>query len=88
MSESSLYLLSQRLRLLARASVLVSQDGDYLAGHIRSSFEAAFMRASSLLDRMVDGDQLRQADLAWLQRTSGRVQALRPHVRELERSVL
>ena len=88
MSESSLYLLSQRLRLLARAQVAVTADGDYLAGSIRRSFEAAYQRASSLLDLMVDGDQLRPTDLDWLQRTSGRVQALRPHVRTLEQSVL
>jgi hypothetical protein len=88
MSESSLYLLSQRLRLLARVNVAVTQDGDYLAGHIRAGFEAAFRRASSLLDLVIDGDQLRPADLAWLTRTTKRVQALRPHVRELEQSVL
>jgi hypothetical protein len=88
MSESSLYLLSQRLRLLARANVLVTADGDRFAGHIRSGFEAAFRRASSLLDLVVDGDQLRPTDLAWLSRTTQRVQSLRPHVRELEQSVL
>jgi hypothetical protein len=88
MSESSLYLLSQRLRLLARANVLVTADGDFLAGHIRSTFETAFRRASSLLDLVVDGDQLRPGDLAWIARTTQRVQTLRPHVRELERSVL
>jgi hypothetical protein len=88
MSESSLYLLSQRLRLLARVEVQVTQAGDLLAGRIRHTFERAFQRTSALLDLVVDGDQLQPADLAWLQRTTQRVQALRPVVRELEQSVL
>jgi len=84
MSESSLYLLSQRLRLLARRDVLVSASGDYVAGRIRRQFEAAFRQASSLLDLVVDGDQLSAGDIAWLKRAQARVESLRPHVRALE----
>ena len=88
MSESSLYLLSQRLRLLARRDVLVSANGDYVAGRIRRQFEAAFRQASSLLDLVVDGDQLRESDLRWLARAQARVERLRPHVRALEREAI
>jgi hypothetical protein len=87
MSEAQLYLLSQRLRLLARQRVSVTQDGDFLSGRLRLAFESAFQRTSSLLDLVVDGDQLRPGDMAWLSRTQKRVQQLRPAVRELEASV-
>jgi hypothetical protein len=85
MSESSLYLLSQRLRLLARRDVLVSVNGDYVAGRIRRHFEAAFVRTSAMVDLVVDGDQLTAGDIAWLKRAQARVELLRPHVRALER---
>jgi hypothetical protein len=88
MSESSLYLLSQRLRLLARRDVLVSANGDYVAGRIRRQFEAAFQRTSSLLDLVVDGDQLQASDLHWLKQAQARVELLRPHVRALEREAI
>lgn len=84
MGESSLYLLSQRLRLLARANVTVDQRGDRLAGEIRQVFSRAHQRVSSLLDLVVDGDQLRPEDIAWIVRMQSRVQALRPAVRKLE----
>ena len=87
MSEGALYLLSQRLRLLARHQVQVTRDGDYLVGRIRPGFEAAFRRTSRLLDLVVDGDQLTNADLRWLRRAQARTQLLRRHVRELEQSV-
>jgi len=86
MSESSLYLLSQRLRLLARADIYLAEDGRVVAGQIRRHFEAAFRRASGLLDLVVDGDQLAEADLRWLKRAQARTQALRGHVRELEQA--
>jgi hypothetical protein len=86
MSESSLYLLSQRLRLLARREIRVTPDGDYLAGQLRPAFEAAFRRAASVLDLLIDGDQLTEDDLRWLKRAQARVERLRPHVRALERA--
>lgn len=88
MSESSLYLLSQRLRLLARRDVMITASGDFLGGQLRVGFERAFQRASSLLDLVVDGDQLQESDLRWIRRAQARVEALRPHVRELEHSVV
>ena len=88
MSESSLYLLSQRLRLLARRDVLCSANGDFLGGQLRIGFERAFQRASSLLDLVVDGDQLQESDLRWIRRAQARIEALRPHVRELEHSIV
>jgi hypothetical protein len=84
MPESALYLLSQRLRLLARRDVLVSPAGDHVAGAIRQHFERAFQQTSALLDLVVDGDQLQDSDLRWLRRAQARVERLRPHVRELE----
>jgi hypothetical protein len=84
MSESSLYLLSQRLRLLARADARVNASGDLVSGQVRPAFERAFRRASALMDLVIDGDQLKASDIAWLVRAQGRVQALRPHVRALE----
>lgn len=86
MSESSLYLLSQRLRLLARADIYLAEDGRVLRGAIRQQFEAAFRRTSALLDLVVDGNQLQPSDVAWLKRAQARTQALRGHVRELEQA--
>jgi hypothetical protein len=85
MPESALYLLSQRLRLLARRDVLISPAGDHVTGSIRRHFEAAFRQTSELLDLVVDGDQLQASDLRWLERAQARVERLRPHVRALER---
>lgn len=86
MSEASLYALSQRFRLLARRDALVSSAGDYIGGRIRPTFERAFQRCSEFLDLLVDGDQLRPQDLAWLARAQARAQKLRPHTRELEKA--
>ena len=88
MSESSLYLLSLRLRLLARADVRVNASGDPVSGQVRPTFERAFNRASALMDLIMDGDQLQASDIAWLARAQSRVQALRPHVRALEAEVI
>lgn len=86
MSEASLYLLSQRYRLLARRDVLISSAGDYVAGRIRPVFEAAFRRTSAMLDMVMDGDQLRPEDLVWLERAQARAQKLRQYTRELEQA--
>jgi hypothetical protein len=88
MPESALYLLSQRLRLLARCDVLISPCGDHVAGVIRQHFERAFQQSSVLLDLVVDGDQLQASDLRWLERAQARVERLRPHVRALERQAV
>lgn len=86
MSESSLYLLAQRYRWLARRDVVLSPVGDRVGGRIRPGFEAAFRRCSELLDLVVDGDQLTAADLRWLKRAQARAQLLRQHTRELEQA--
>jgi len=85
MSPSQLYLLQNRLRLLARADVVVDSNGDYLAGRIRPHFEAARLAVSNLEDQVLDGRPLTPAQKQRVRRLGNRIHRwLWPLVRQLE----
>ena len=84
-SPSQLYLLQNRLRLLARADVVVDSNGDYVSGRIRPRFEAARLAVSELEDQVLDGHPLNELQLRWVSRLANRTQRwLRPVIRQLE----
>lgn len=77
MSEALLYDLSQRLRLLARASVRTGRDGRVLAGGIDPQVEALRLRLLEALECFQDCQSLgplgaevvaRATELAWQER--------------------
>lgn len=55
MTDGYLYRLSQRLRLLARATVRTAQDGRILGGEINAAIEAQRLALNEAIDRIVDG---------------------------------
>jgi hypothetical protein len=89
MSPSQLYLLQNRLRLLARADVIVDANGDYVAGRIRPHFEAARLLVSNLGDQVLDGQPLTPLQTQLVRRLGNRIHRwLWPLVRQLELETL
>lgn len=77
MSEALLYDLSQRLRLLARASIVCGRDGRVISGGIDLQVEALRLQVLDALEAFQDSRRLsgtaaeavaRATDLAWQQR--------------------
>ena len=95
MSEALLYDLSQRLRLLARASIVCGRDGRVISGGIDPQVEALRLQVLDALEAIQDSRNLsgtaseavaRATDLAWQQRqviTSLRRQAEREAAAEV-----
>jgi hypothetical protein len=84
MSEASLYRLSQRLRLLARAGVLLNEEGRRLSGDIHQEIEVARTHLEDMLDQVLDGHplgDLQQRHISWCRQL---VEANRPAVQQLE----
>lgn len=84
MTESTLYRLSQRLRLLARAGVLLSEDGRRLSGDIHQEIEVARAHLEDMLDQVLDGHplgDLQQRHVTWCRQL---VETNRPAIRQLE----
>lgn len=67
MSPSSLYTLSQRLRLLARRDIRLAADGRRLHGGINQALEIKRLQLEVLIDRLHDGQRLSKADLGFIE---------------------
>ncbi len=84
MSESYLYRLSQRLRLLAREGLDLAQDGRVLRGELHHEVELARHKLEQMLDQVLDGHPLgplQQSHVAYCQQL---VEANKPRIRQLE----
>lgn len=87
-TESFLYRLSQRLRLLARADIRLAPDGHRLAGEIHQEYEAARLQLNEMIDQLQDGHLLNDLQQRHIAACKELVESYRPAIRQLELSFL
>jgi hypothetical protein len=87
MTEGTLYRLSQRMRLLARAGVALDQEGRKLHGEINAEIEAARQYLNAMIDQVLDGHPLGDLQKRHVQWCQELVDLNRPAIRQLELEV-
>lgn len=84
MTEGALYRLSQRLRLLARAGLVLDQAGHRLRGELDLAIEERRLALEDLIDQVLDGHPLNGMQEAFVADLQALAQAHRPTIRQLE----
>jgi hypothetical protein len=84
MTEGALYRLSQRLRLLARADLVLDQAGRRLRGELDAQIEANRLALEDLIDQVLDGHPLNGLQQAFVADLQALAASKRPLIRQLE----
>jgi hypothetical protein len=87
MSEGTLYRLSQQLRLLARSTVVLTEDGRKLHGEINAEVENARLHLEEMIDQLMDGQILGDLQRRHVDFCRELVRLNRPAIHQLELDV-